>query len=187
MSEPQSEPPSEIDRRIDVLLTPSGDPQFQYYKGEALAWLLAHADEAHPRLMALCEDVEPPGVLIEALPQFGRAESVPVIERALRGASDPSTVVAAQALARHPHPSARVALEHALGDPRDQVVASAADGLAARGDRAACPALEGARGHANAEVRGRIDKARGAIGCKRGVGRSAETAAAASDPARLNS
>jgi HEAT repeat protein len=166
MSQPQSEQQSEIDRRIDVLLTPSGDPQFQYYKREALAWLLAHADDAHPRLLALCEGVEPPGVLIELLPQFGRAESVPVIERALRGASDPSTVVAAQALARHPHPSARETLERALGDRRDQVVASAADGLADRGDRAACPALAGARGHANAEVRGRIEKARRALGCQ---------------------
>jgi HEAT repeat protein len=156
---------SEIEQRVEVLLTPSGDPQFQHYTHEALAWLLAHGDAAHARLLALCEVDEPPGVLLEALPRFARAESVPVLERALRGASDPTTVVAAQALAAHPAALAREALERALGDRRDQVVASAAGGLAERGDRAACAALDGAAAHPNAEVRERIERARHALGC----------------------
>ena len=160
-----SELQSEIDRHIYVLLTPSGDPQFQYYKAEALNWLLAHADAAHPRLMALCEVDEPPGVVLVTLPRFGRPESVPVIERALRGAPDPTTVIAAQALAEHPSPSAREALERALGDARDQVVASAADGIAQRGDKASCAALRVALSHRDHEVCQRVREAMEALGC----------------------
>lgn len=161
-----TEPTTDIDAHIQTLLQPSGDPQYRATRDEALGWLLAHADAAHPRLLAYAEAPEPPDVLLEVLARFGRPESVPVLARALNQASDPTTVAAAQALARHPAPSARSALEQALASPRDQVVASAAGGLAARGDRGACPALDGARGHANAEVRGRIEEARAALGCK---------------------
>lgn len=156
---------SQIDHNIQVLLAPSGDPEFRAYRAEALDWLLAHGDAAHGRLLALAEGDNPPAALLEVLPRFGRAESVPVLERALRRASDPNTVTAAEALAQHPLPAARTALERALSDPRDQSVASAAGGLATRGDSAACPALRKARAHPNAEVRGRIEEALRALGC----------------------
>jgi HEAT repeat protein len=164
--EKMREPPSELDRNLQTLMNPSGDRPFQAYKRAALDWLVAHADEAHPRLLALCQGDDPPPVILDALPRFGRVESVPVLARALRHASDPTTVVAAQALGQHPRPEALAALEAALGDARDQVVASACEGLRVRGDRAACPALDRARAHPNAEVRGRVEEARAALGCR---------------------
>jgi HEAT repeat protein len=157
---------SEIDQRIRVLLFPSGDRQFRGAREQALAYLLEHAEEAHPRLLALAEGDSPPVTVLAALPRFGRVESVPVLEKALRHASDATTVVAGQALGQHPRPEARAALERALGDPRNQVVASAAEGLALRGERASCPALEAALAHPDPDVRARISAAMGRIGCR---------------------
>jgi HEAT repeat protein len=149
-----------VDRALARLLRPSGDAGASRARGEALEDLLERADEAHPRLLAVADADEPPVLALAALPRFGRPESVPVLERALRGASGPTTVVAAQALAEHPAAAAREALERALGDERPQVVASAAHGLAERGDPAACGALQAAAGHPDGEVR---DRVRGAL------------------------
>jgi HEAT repeat protein len=161
-------PPSdaaEIDRQIQRLLAPSGDPQYRLARGEALEWLLAHADDSYPKLLALVDVAAPPVLAVSALPRFGRADSVPVLERVLRKADDPTTVVAGHALAEHPAPEARGALERALHDARDQVVASAADGLALRGDRAACPALAAALTHPNPDVRARLRAAAVRLDC----------------------
>ena len=158
---------SEIDRKIEVLLFPSGDSQFRGAREEALAYLLEHADEAHPRLLALVEGSSPSLAVLAALPRFGRIDSVPALEKMLRGAPDPTTVVAGQALGQHPRPEARAALERALEDPRSQVVASAAEGLALRGERASCPALEVALSHPDPDVRERVRAAMARIGCPR--------------------
>jgi HEAT repeat protein len=156
---------SEIDQQIQSLVAPSGDPRYRGIRDEALGYLLEHADEAHPRLLALLGGDTPPIVAVAVLPAFGRAEDVPVLERFLRDADDPTTVVAGQALGQHAAPEARVALEAALTDTRDQVVASAADGLALRGDPASCPALVAALSHPNEDVRGRVRSAAERIGC----------------------
>jgi len=156
---------SEIDQKIQVLLFPSGDRQFRRAREEALAYLLERAEEAHPRLLALVEGDSPPVTVLVALPRFGRVESVSVLEKALRRASDATTVIAGQALAQHPRPEARAALERALGDPRNQVVASAAEGLALRGDHASCQALAAALVHPDPDVRGRVRAAMARIGC----------------------
>lgn len=156
---------SEIDEKIKMLLFPSGDWQFRRTKEEAIAYLLEHAEQAHPRLLALAEGDSPPIQVLLVLPRFGRVESLPVLENALRKASDPMTVIAGQALALHPCAEARVVLERALGDPRNQVVGSAAEGLARRGDRASCPALRSALSHHELEVRQRVRKAMEALGC----------------------
>jgi len=156
---------SEIDQKIRVLLFPSGDRQFRGAREQAIAYLLAHAEEAHPRLLALVEGDSPPVTVLAALPRFGRIESVPVLEKALRRASDATTVLAGQALGQHPRPEARAALESALGDARNQVVASAAEGLALRGERASCPALAAALSHPDLDVRARIRAAMARIGC----------------------
>ena len=42
-----------IDDALAVLLRPSGDAGAALARGEALDELLEHADEAHPRLLAL--------------------------------------------------------------------------------------------------------------------------------------
>jgi hypothetical protein len=154
-----------VDDALLALLSPSGDAGAAAARGAALEVLLARADEAHPRLLELAGGDDPPLLALKALPVFGRAESVPVLDRVLRTAPGPTTVVAAGALSEHPAASARVALEEALGDPREQVVLSAAMGLAERGDRAACGALRSARSHPEAEVRERVEAALAQLGC----------------------
>lgn len=155
----------EVDRRIRQLLAGSADPAYGRMRAEALDYLLAHADEAHPRLLELATPTDPAALVLLALPRFGRPESVPALERALRHAPDPTTVIAAQALAEHAAPSARAALERALGDSRDQVVASAADGLAQRGDRSSCEALREALDHPDPDVRERVREVMKALRC----------------------
>jgi HEAT repeat protein len=165
---PPSPPETEIERRIEAMLAPSGDVAYGRVREAALQYLLQHADEAHPRLLEWADRAEPPVLVLLALARFGRPESVPVLERALANASDPTTVIAAQALAEHPAPAAREALERALASLRHQVVASAANGLAERGDPAACPALATALSHPDAEVRERLREAMATLGCTPG-------------------
>ncbi len=156
----------ELERQLRVLLAPTGDVAYRRVRDEALAYLLAHADQAHPQLLALAAARDPAPLVLLALPRFGLAESVPILERALRAADDPTTVVAAQALAEHPSPSARKVLERALADARDQVVVSAADGLAQRGDKNACAALRLALSrYRDADVCERVREAMDALRC----------------------
>src|SRR5262249_32943381 len=134
----------QLDRAIRELLFPSGDAAYRHVRGEALDYLLdpAHADEAHARLLDLAAGNDPSVHVLLALPRFGRKESVPVLEALLTAAPEPTAVIAAQALGQHPDPAARAALERALGDEDDQVVAAAVDGLAERGGQESCAALE---------------------------------------------
>ena len=157
---------TEVDSHLHELLRPSGDPQSRASRDEALGWLIAHADESFPIILARARQPSPPVVLIAALPHFGRPESVPVLAHLLSDADDPTTVVAAEALATHPGPEALTALEKALSSPRDQVVASAASALAVRNDPAACASLYNALSHPNNEVRDRIQSALQKLGCE---------------------
>ena len=154
-----------VDDALAVLLHPSADAGAAVARGQALEDLLARADEAHPRLLELAVGEHPPLLAIKALPRFGRPESVPVLERLLRDAPAPTTVVAAAALSEHPAPAARTALEAALGDERQQVVLSAVMGLAERGERESCAPLQAARSHPDEEVRERVEAALGRLGC----------------------
>ena len=155
----------DIDRELAVLLRPSGDAGANVMRREALDALLERADEAHPRLLALAASDAPPPLALMALPSFGRAESVPVLERVLHEAPDPTTAVAAAALGEHPAEAARAALEAALAEPRRQVVLSAIMGLSQRGDAHACGALQALAGHADEEVRERAAAAARKLGC----------------------
>jgi HEAT repeat protein len=154
-----------VDDALAALLYPSGDAGAAHARGAALEELLERADEAHPRLLTLADGADPPLLALKALATFGRPESVPVLARVLREAPGPTTVVAAGALSEHPAEAARVALEDALSDPREQVVLSAVTGLAERGDRAACGALRAARSHPDGEVRERVEAALRRLGC----------------------
>jgi HEAT repeat protein len=156
---------AEVGQQLRRLLAPSGDPAYRRVRGEALAWLLDHAESAYPELLSIVDTDDPPVLAIEALPLFRRAESVPVLERLLHSAEEPTVVVVAQALADHDQPAAATVLSKALGSPRDQVVASAADGLAHRGDPAACGVLAQALRHPDPEVRERIQTALTTLGC----------------------
>jgi len=158
----------EIDRQLQRLLAPSGDAQYQRVRGEALDWLLAHADDAYPRLLAIVDATEPPALAVLALAEFRRADAVPALERVLNESADPTVVMASTALAKLNVPSARAALERALRAERDQVVASAADGLGELGDPEACGALAAARRHPSPDVRARIREAAILLGCTEG-------------------
>jgi HEAT repeat protein len=155
----------DIDDEIATLLRPSGDAGANVMRREALDALLQRADEAHPRLLALAASDAPPPLALMALPTFGRPESVPVLERVLHDAPDPTTAVAAAALGEHPAEEARAALEAALAAARTQVVLSAIMGISKRGDRRACPALQALADHADEEVRERAAAARSQLGC----------------------
>ena len=155
----------EIDRQIQRLLAPSGDAQYQRVRGEALDFLLAHADDAYPRLRAIVDAKEPPVLAVLALAEFRREDAVPVLERVLTESADPTVVIASTALAKLHLPSARAALERALRAERDQVVASAADGLGELGDTGACGALAAVRLHPSPDVRARINEAARLLGC----------------------
>jgi HEAT repeat protein len=156
----------EIDEAIRMLLDPHGGRGHNHAKGEAFEVLETQPELATRRLLTLAGDSDPPVVVLLALGRLGREESIGAIARALESASDPTTVIAAQALAEHPSPRALRALQKGLRSPRSQVVVSSALGLAERGDKAACPALQAAASHPDAEVRGRLTKARNELGCR---------------------
>ena len=155
----------DIDRELAILLRPSGDAGANVMRREALDALLERADEAHPRLLALAASDTPPLLALMALPNFGRPESVPVLERVLHEGPDTTTAVAAAALGEHPSERARAAREAALEDTRTQVVLSAIVGLSQRGDARACPALHALTDHADEEVRERAAAARRTLAC----------------------
>ena len=62
----------EVDRELAILLRPSGDAGAGVMRREALDTLLEHADEAHPRLLALAASDSPPPLALMALAEFGR-------------------------------------------------------------------------------------------------------------------
>ncbi|HEX8696721.1 MAG TPA: HEAT repeat domain-containing protein [Longimicrobium sp.] len=157
-----------VDGWIDALLIPRAGPSYDEIRGEALAQLLARGEEAHARIVERAGAADPPVQLLAVLPLFGRPEGVEVLRRALADGPGPTTVTAAHALARHPVPAALDALVAALGSPRPQVVASAAAGLAERGDpRSAEPlerALDTAPDEALPAVRRALERLRGGRG-----------------------
>lgn len=153
-----SDPPTkEIDSMIDALLYPSGDWQYRHMRAEALGYLLEHADVAHPRLLEMLEGDYPSALLIDSIWRFGRAESVPVLEKLLHESTDITSVAAGHALGNHPHIEARDALERALRDSNDQVVASAVAGLVLRADDHSCEALKAALHHFDEELQSRSE------------------------------
>jgi len=158
----------DVEHNVRMLLAPYRGGGHDRDRERALAVLLDHPDEAHPRLLALLEEMGPganPAPVIAALPLFGRAESVPALDRLLREGSEATAMSAAAALARHPLPAAGDALRAALRDDRAETAAAAADGLLERGDAAACPDLLAALEHPDREVRYRARQAADGLGC----------------------
>lgn len=157
----------ELESNIHFLQDPSGDPPNSQRAKQALEFLLEHADEAHPRLVALIKSQQatnPPSI-IDALPRFGRVESIPVLEETLTQAKQTLSEVAALALARHPHPDAREALLRGLSSSRMESIRAAADGLMLRGDRSVCEELSRHLDHADSTVRYHVIQAAAHLGC----------------------
>jgi hypothetical protein len=163
---PMTPPPSEAEfqRQLDALESAVGDDVISRERAEQ--WMLRHADFAHPRLLKRLETRDRPltGALA-LLPRFGRPESIPVLERELLTGNELTLLPAAQALASHPLPAAREALERALAAPRRETASMAADALMWRGESAACGALRSRLGVADAALRYHVVQAAGALQC----------------------
>lgn len=156
----------EIEKQIRALVSPRGHEADRREHDRALAFLLAHADEAHPRLLAL---LDPSGYVpvaaVNALPLFGRAESVTVLEKVMREGAELISMSAGQALGRHPLLEAREALLRGLEDNREETKVAAIDGLATSGDKSACQSLQALVDHPSYEVRYHAVKAAAGLGC----------------------
>jgi HEAT repeat protein len=166
----------ELETRIMLLQSPFGGAPHEHERQQAADWLVAHAARAYPRLLAGLTAGMLGRAVIQLMPRFGRAETIPVLERLLWG-SELFVEAAAQALALHPQREAGEALDRALARPEPGVVKAAADALITRGDRAHCPALitRGDRAHCPALIaalktpepiaRYHVVQAAGTLGC----------------------
>jgi HEAT repeat protein len=152
---------------IQLLQDPSGDEHHRRQHGRALEYLLVHADQSHALLLALLEEgrVANPHALVEALPHFGRPESVPVLAAMLERGPTSLRAAAARALADHPREQALAALLGGLTSADPETTAAAANGLLLRQDPAACPALRASLDHADRVVRHQVVQAAVRLGC----------------------
>ena len=104
--------------------------------------------------------------MIALLPRFGRAASIGPLSSVLETGGEILSWDAGQALAKHPHDAAREALQRAAGSPRKWTAIAAVDGLAARGDRAACATLRStATDHSDHGVRLHALSGAARLGC----------------------
>lgn len=157
----------EVDVQIQALLSPHGHEAERRAHDQALAFLLEHADEAHPRLLGFLDPAQPyvPVAVVNSLPLFGRADSVPVLEKLMREGADMISLSAGQALGRHPHAEALQALLRGLKHDRDETKVSAAEGLLTRGATKSCQALSELLNDPSYEVRYHVINSAGKLGC----------------------
>jgi HEAT repeat protein len=155
---------AEVDEQIAMLETPFGDGPHQRERERAAAWLVANADRAYPQLVARLDEGRASVAVIELMPRFGRVESIPLLERLVVG-PEATAWAAGQALALHPQAAAGEALQRSLARPEPAVAIVAADALATRGDRNACPALVRLIDAPDARVRYHVVQAAGKLGC----------------------
>jgi hypothetical protein len=153
---------------LGFLMDPFGDEPHRRQREQSVAYLLAHAAEAYPRLLAALQ-ANPTALnapcLIEVLPLFGRTDNVPLLEDILARGSGTVCAAAGDALGRHPDAGAREALLRGLGAPRPETVTAAVDGLMVRGDPSVCPVVKSVAGHRDPIVRYHAVRAAGALGC----------------------
>ncbi|MBD1848163.1 HEAT repeat domain-containing protein [Cyanobacteria bacterium FACHB-63] len=161
--------PAKLDTAIQCLLAPYGNSGNRRDRDRALQYLLDHADDAHPKLLALLEQVDTGTYLtpvVMALPYFGRSESIPVLEKVMQTASEALSLSAGEALAQHPLPTAMNALIRGLTQSHsNKTMIAAADGLMTRGDQSCCPLLLKMIYHPDREVRYHVLQAAGQLNC----------------------
>lgn len=157
----------ELEQQIRALVSPGGHEADQRDRDRALAYLLAHANEAHRRLLPLLDPQAGyiPVAVVNAMPLFGRPESVPVLEKLMREGAELISMSAGQALGRHPQPESLAALLRGLEDNRDETKVAALDGLMTRGDKSVCPAVQHMLDHSSYEVRYHAVNAAAHLGC----------------------
>ena len=154
---------SEIDRHIERIETPFGGDPDQFASEVSRQWLIAHAQEAFPRVLARAAMHGSPAIY-DLLGKFAREEAIPLLTEAL-SAGGPNCGSAARALARHPQPVAGEALGAALNEPNLEVSIAAADGLLLRGEREFCPALAAKLDAQDDLLRYHVLQAAGLLGC----------------------
>ncbi len=151
----------DLDGQLSMALNPVGGDAEGRIRERAIQYLLQHADAAYPRLIGALESA-PFGLnapaLIELLPRFKRADSIPILARILASGQESVARAAGQALGYSEGEEPRQVLTEALSSPNPETVIGAADGLfmlgdKARGEKTACPALLKAANHPNANVR----------------------------------
>lgn len=155
---------AEVEQQVTLLETPFGGDPHQRDRDRAAAWLVAHPDRAYP-LLAARVDAGLAGVaVIELLPRFARAESIPRLERLLAG-PEATAWEAGQALALHPQAIAGEVLRRSLGNSDRAIAIIAADALGVRGHVDDCPALVRLLSAPDAGVRYHVVQASGKLGC----------------------
>jgi HEAT repeat protein len=157
----------ELESQIHLLQHPSGDAFHAREADRALDYLLEHADEAYPRLLRLLKThrASNPAAIVDALPRFGRAESVPVLSDILARGTETLRAAAASALARQPEEAAFQALVRALALPEPAAAIAAADALLDRRDTRAGGALAPRLRASDANVRYHAVQAAAGLGC----------------------
>lgn len=157
----------EVELQIRALLSPHGHEADRRAHDQALAILLAHPEQAHARLLALLDPAQPfiPVAAVNAIPLFGKVESVPVLEKLMNQGADMISMSAGQALGRHPHPDAWAALVRGLTAEREETKVAAVDGLLTHGEKVDCEPLRKVLNDPGYEVRYHAINAAGKLGC----------------------
>ena len=157
-----------IRNAMSRMLSPHGGGGGHLRDRQRAAAILVESGDAGHTAVRDALAVAPPGAsvtaLIRLLPAFGRAEDVPMLAELLRDGDELDRIVAAQALAEHPDPSALAALVETLSGPAG-AAAAAAQALPLREDTAACEPLREAQSHPDAWVRECATEAAGELGC----------------------
>ncbi|WP_437905833.1 HEAT repeat domain-containing protein [Sorangium sp. So ce327] len=153
----------DVDMHLGMALNPHGNRPDLAQKAASIQWLVDHAERAYPIVLARAEATPSVG-LVSVLGRFARAESTPVLARALV-AGGLASGAAGTALGEAPDPRARAALIEALGHTDVQVVTAALNGLRVRGDRSVCADVVAATRHPDGEVRWMAVSAGAALGC----------------------
>jgi len=170
----------ELQMHLTFLMDPLGDAPNVRQRYRSMEWLVAHADLAYPRLLAMLKAnptaLDAPSI-IEVLPHFGRADSVPVLEDSLNRGVASVSASAGDALGRHPDPSARAALLRALASTRSETLIGAVDGLYRRADASTCSELLPLLKTSDPVLRSSLIRATSTLGClsKQELGRFASS------------
>lgn len=155
---------SDLETQIQILESPFGEMPAVRERQRAAEWLLAHADRAYPRLLAMIRDKSAGLAVIELIPEFKRAESIAPLE-SLLGLPERTAWAAGQALARQSGPDALAALLRGVRRPEPDAVIAAADGLATLGDKAVCSDLQATLEGSSERTRYHIVRAAAALKC----------------------
>lgn len=159
----------ELELNLMFLKSWFGDEPDQRERREAIEYLLSHAGQAYPRILAELEArpraLDAPA-LIQVLPLFRREESVGVLEKILASGDERVCRAAGEALGREPSERALPVLLAGLESGARETRIGAAIGLGVRRDRSACAALERRLAPAEAVERHYLVQAMAEIGCR---------------------